>query len=218
MVYLLVMIDPQSIYASSVADTGTSEESVESDTSVSDSGPSDTSESDSGSSESESDSGPSDTSESDSGSSDTSESDSGSSESDSGPSDTSESDSDISNTLTIVPSNQGSSDDSSQIDELVKRYISILPSADPSTVAQFSPNVLRIAQGTEVNWVNNDDIHHAIHVMDNTASSQNALIMGSKYVQPFGDSFQLSFDKIGDYEYRCLIHPTMSGTIYVRSD
>ena len=39
----------------------------------------------------------------------------------------------------------GDDDDSSQINA-VNRYISITPSTDPSTIAQFSPNTLEITQ------------------------------------------------------------------------
>jgi hypothetical protein len=209
MVYLLLVINPLSVYASSVADTGTSDSS---DPDPSESDP-DPSESDPDPSESDPDPSESDP--------DPSESDPGPSItiSRSDPSDPDPSDPDPSDSVSSDesdPSDDSNSDVYGQSDELVERYISIIPSTDPSAIAQFSPNVLWIAQGTEVNWVNNHDIQHAIHVLDNTAPFGSPILMGSKNMDSFGDSYQLTFDKIGNYAFYCSIHPTMSGTVYVR--
>jgi plastocyanin len=86
------------------------------------------------------------------------------------------------------------------------------PTADRSdlvTIADFNftPAVLAVAPGTELTWTNDDVAPHTV-----TATSE---AFDSDRLDP-GDSFSFRFDTPGTFEYRCLIHPDMQGSVQVR--
>lgn len=69
----------------------------------------------------------------------------------------------------------------------------------------FSPAQITINSGDSIKWVNQDSVTHQIK-SDTFAS------------QPLnnGDSFEYQFQNAGTYEYSCLIHPSMKGTVIVK--
>jgi plastocyanin len=71
----------------------------------------------------------------------------------------------------------------------------------------FSPAQTEIAVGTTVTWINNDTVPH-------TATESDGLFDSG--VLDAGASFSFTFDEPGTYDYTCLIHPEMKGTIVVR--
>ncbi len=71
----------------------------------------------------------------------------------------------------------------------------------------FSPQVLTVAPGTKVTWVNNDDIPHTV-VSTTDVFKSKAL--------DTDDKFSFTFDKAGTYDYFCSIHPKMTGKVVVR--
>src|SRR5262245_59344052 len=71
----------------------------------------------------------------------------------------------------------------------------------------FSTPTLTVAAGTEVTWVNHDDIPHTVFSEDGSFHSK-ALDTDDKY------SFK--FAKPGTYHYFCSIHPKMTGEIIVK--
>ena len=69
----------------------------------------------------------------------------------------------------------------------------------------FNPSQLTVKAGADVRWVNNDDKVHRIKFLDDTQSPLLAI----------GQSYTRSFNKPGVYDYTCLIHPYMKGTVTV---
>jgi plastocyanin len=65
----------------------------------------------------------------------------------------------------------------------------------------FMPQVITVAPGTTVTWVNNDDIPHTV-VSTTDVFKSKAL--------DTDDKFSFTFDKPGTYDYNCSIHPKMT--------
>jgi plastocyanin len=72
----------------------------------------------------------------------------------------------------------------------------------------FSPATLTVKAGSTVRWVNGDDHPHRIEFA-NKAFSTSTYLLGSS------QSFSQRFDRPGTYDYDCLIHPYMKGTVTV---
>jgi plastocyanin len=71
----------------------------------------------------------------------------------------------------------------------------------------FTPMEMTIAKGTQVTWVNKDDVPHTVVSVDHKFKSQ-ALDTDEKFSFTFQDS--------GTYEYFCSVHPKMTGKITVK--
>jgi plastocyanin len=70
----------------------------------------------------------------------------------------------------------------------------------------FSPASLTVRVGTQITWMNRDDIPHTI-VEDSRAFKSKVLDTDEKY------TFTLS--QPGTYKYYCSIHPRMTGKLVV---
>jgi len=70
----------------------------------------------------------------------------------------------------------------------------------------FTPNVLTVKPGTTVTFVNHDDIPHS--VVD-TAGKFHSKALDTD------DTFQITFDQPGEYNYYCGLHSHMRGKIVV---
>jgi plastocyanin len=73
----------------------------------------------------------------------------------------------------------------------------------------FTPAEIRVAPGTNVTWVNNDDIPHQI------VDAADALVMKSPPLDT-DNRFSHVYAKAGTYPYFCGLHPHMRGTIIVQ--
>jgi plastocyanin len=94
------------------------------------------------------------------------------------------------------------------------KYIGIIPGAFNTTIAHFVPSIVWIAQGSTIIWINNDKVNHHIYV--NNITSQNLpLFTSDKNLNPYGDTFNITFNKKGIYQYYCSLHPFMKGTVHV---
>ena len=84
------------------------------------------------------------------------------------------------------------------------------PATNAVTIDNFSfgPMELTIPAGTEVTWINRDDIPHVIMSVDHKFRSR-ALDTDDKYSFKFQDP--------GTYEYFCAVHPKMTGKIIVKA-
>ena len=69
----------------------------------------------------------------------------------------------------------------------------------------FIPSLLELSSGESVAWVNDDGAPHSIAVNNRPASDT---------VMP-GSSYSDNFDRPGNYDYLCSIHPYMTGKIIV---
>ena len=72
---------------------------------------------------------------------------------------------------------------------------------------KFGPETLTIAKGTNVTWINQDDIPHSIVF--------NALGVHSKVLDT-DNAFTYQFDKAGTFSYVCGLHPFMHGQVVVK--
>jgi len=76
----------------------------------------------------------------------------------------------------------------------------------------FNPETLTIKVGTTVAWTNEDSVLH--DVMNNAESN---LEMGELFDIDLeaGESGSYTFTEVGEYNYHCHIHPSMTGKIVV---
>src|SRR5687768_15115990 len=74
----------------------------------------------------------------------------------------------------------------------------------------FDPKELKITRGTEVTWVNQDDVQHTVTADDEAFDSKEL---------DEGDEFSERFLEDGEFDYHCTIHgkDVMSGTIVVEN-
>jgi plastocyanin len=77
---------------------------------------------------------------------------------------------------------------------------------NPDVVDSYVPASIEINSGTIVTWANNDTVIHTV--------TDTKKIFDSKFIQA-GGSWQYTFEKPGEYEYLCTLHPWMKGTVSV---
>jgi plastocyanin len=84
------------------------------------------------------------------------------------------------------------------------------PGAITVTIDNFSfaPMQLEIKAGTEVIWINKDDVPHTVVSDDHKLFKSRALDTDEK--------FSFTFKDPGTYEYFCSVHPKMTGKIVVK--
>ncbi len=66
---------------------------------------------------------------------------------------------------------------------------------------------LTVPVGTQVTWVNKDDVPHVVMSVDKTFKSK---------ALDTDDKFSFTFQQAGTYEYFCSVHPKMTGKIVVK--
>lgn len=71
----------------------------------------------------------------------------------------------------------------------------------------FTPPTITVSTGTQVKWVNHDDIPHNV-VSDDKSFKSKAL--------DTDEEFTFTFSKPGTYTYFCSIHPKMTGKVVVK--
>jgi len=84
------------------------------------------------------------------------------------------------------------------------------PSGQQITIDNFSfaPATLTVKAGTEVTWVNHDDIPHTVVSEDQATFKSRALDTDEK--------FRFTFAKPGTYTYFCSLHPKMTAKVVVQ--
>lgn len=70
---------------------------------------------------------------------------------------------------------------------------------------RFRPRTATISRGDRVKWINRGNVTH-------TSTSRG--VWDSGPLSP-GESFRRRFRRVGEFAYRCSIHPEMTGTIVV---
>lgn len=70
----------------------------------------------------------------------------------------------------------------------------------------FGPATITVPAGTEVTWMNRDDIPHTVVGNDKEFKSK---------VLDTGEKFSHTFTKAGAYSYFCSLHPKMTGKVVV---
>lgn len=89
--------------------------------------------------------------------------------------------------------------------------VSIVQGAASKTEDAFDPNPAEANAGDIVTWSNGDSVPHTV------TSGQDAKPDGTfdSGILANGQSFSFTFEKAGDYQYYCMLHPNMVGMITV---
>jgi plastocyanin len=94
--------------------------------------------------------------------------------------------------------------------------VSIVPGAAFQNETAYDPNPVTVNVGENVTWVNDDPDPHTV-----TSGSIGAPDAGqefdSGYMGP-NRSFTHRFDTAGEFDYFCIIHPNMVGTVVVEEE
>jgi plastocyanin len=79
---------------------------------------------------------------------------------------------------------------------------------------QFSPKDLTVKAGQTITFTNNEAVAHDVH---KSSGPGEDFASGPSGGMEEGDTFELTLDKPGEYEYVCDVHaPGMAGTITVK--
>lgn len=75
----------------------------------------------------------------------------------------------------------------------------------------YIPSVIVIDPGKQVTWVNQDS---AFHSVTSGFYGEPTELFDSGYMDPF-ESYTLTFDDVGTFDYFCTLHPWMKGQVIV---
>jgi plastocyanin len=85
--------------------------------------------------------------------------------------------------------------------------VSIPRGASGLTTTAFAPNPIAVSVGGTVTWTNNDSVTHT--------STADGGAWNSGSIAP-GATFSRTFSSAGTFQYHCMIHPGMVGTVNVQ--
>jgi plastocyanin len=72
----------------------------------------------------------------------------------------------------------------------------------------FEPKEVTIAPGTTIIWTNHDESPHTVTSQHKTFSSR---------ALDTDDTYEYTFNREGDFDYYCAVHPFMNGVVHVRN-
>ena len=107
------------------------------------------------------------------------------------------------------------SSSSNNIDNVyAQEQVSISPgSSNPSASEFFTPKEITVSAGTTVTWTNEDTTIHTV-VEGSPQSSGATPAFDSSIIAPKA-TFENTFDKAGEFNYYCNLHPFMTGKVTV---
>ena len=76
----------------------------------------------------------------------------------------------------------------------------------------YNPEVINISTGTTVEWINEDA---AMHTATSGSPTNGADGTFDSQILNLGDTYQFTFVQAGNYDYYCILHPWMIGTVNV---
>jgi nitrite reductase (NO-forming) len=87
---------------------------------------------------------------------------------------------------------------------------------DPANAdSAYDPLTLTVEAGTTVRWTNSDSIAHTVTSGDSDGTSGTPDgQFDSGFLNP-GDTFTFTFEEPGEFDYYCIPHPWMRGTVIV---
>jgi plastocyanin len=74
----------------------------------------------------------------------------------------------------------------------------------------YEPATLKVSVGTQIKWINEDDVPHTVTGSDAGSPLHSAAL-------DTDDSYTVRADSTGTYKYFCAIHPHMVGTLIVEN-
>ncbi len=75
----------------------------------------------------------------------------------------------------------------------------------------YIPSLIVTEKGKQITWVNEDSAFHSVTSGFYDAPTE---FFDSGYLDPF-ESYTLTFDEAGTYDYFCTLHPWMKGQVIV---
>ncbi|HET9806941.1 MAG TPA: plastocyanin/azurin family copper-binding protein, partial [Nitrososphaeraceae archaeon] len=91
--------------------------------------------------------------------------------------------------------------------------VSISPgSSNPSATQFFVPPEITVSSGTTVTWTNHDTTIHT--VVEGTPGAGATPAFDSSIIAPTA-TWENTFDKAGEFNYYCSLHPFMTGEVKV---
>ncbi len=75
----------------------------------------------------------------------------------------------------------------------------------------YIPSQIVIKEGKQVTWINKDSAFHSVTSGFYDVPSD---LFDSGYLDP-SESYTLTFDEVGTYDYFCTLHPWMKGQVIV---
>ena len=75
----------------------------------------------------------------------------------------------------------------------------------------YIPSIITVESGKQVTWINEDSAFHSVTSGFYDAPTE---LFDSGHLDPF-ESYSLTFDKTGTYDYFCTLHPWMKGQVIV---
>lgn len=91
--------------------------------------------------------------------------------------------------------------------------VSIVPNASTMGDKAFSPNPAEVKVGETVTWTNGDSQIHTA-TSGEVGAEDSGKVFDSKILSPKA-TFDFNFDKAGEYDYYCTLHPQMVGKVSV---
>ena len=76
----------------------------------------------------------------------------------------------------------------------------------------YDPEIINVSTGTTVEWINEDA---AMHTATSGSPTYGADEIFDSQILNLGDTYQFTFSEVGNYDYYCILHPWMLGTINV---
>jgi plastocyanin len=76
----------------------------------------------------------------------------------------------------------------------------------------YNPETINISTGTTIEWTNEDAAMHTATSGIPASGSDGVFDSG---ILNLGDTYQFTFADIGSYDYYCILHPWMIGTVNV---
>jgi plastocyanin len=76
----------------------------------------------------------------------------------------------------------------------------------------YDPEIINISTGTTIEWINEDA---AMHTATSGSPTNGVDGIFDSQILNLGDTFQFTFVEVGNYDYYCILHPWMLGTINV---
>ncbi|MDC0155183.1 plastocyanin/azurin family copper-binding protein [Nitrosopumilus sp.] len=76
----------------------------------------------------------------------------------------------------------------------------------------YDPEVINISVGTPIEWVNEDA---AMHTATSGSPADGADEVFDSQILNLGDTYQFTFSEAGNFDYYCILHPWMIGTVNV---
>lgn len=118
-------------------------------------------------------------------------------------------------TITFFFSNYSTEENVDETDLLIKGDV-IMPTkvsrpGCDETDRCYIPSLIVIEKGKQVTWVNEDSAFHSITSGFYDTPTD---LFDSGHLDPF-ESYTITFDEIGTYDYFCTLHPWMKGQVIV---